>query len=70
LIEHYKAHLVAKGYHQQQGLDFLETFNPIFKPTTIRTVLSIVVSPGWCLRQIDIQNAFLCGFLEEKVYMV
>jgi hypothetical protein len=67
LIEHYKAHLVAKGYHQQQGLDFLETFNPIFKPTTIRTVLSIVVSPGWCLRQIDIEKTpFSVAFWKKK----
>lgn len=43
-IEHYKALLVAKGFHQVPGVDFGETFNPVIKPTTVHTVLSLVVS--------------------------
>jgi hypothetical protein len=42
----------------------------VVKPTTIRTVLSIAYSAGWSLKQIDIQNAFLHGFLSEDVYIV
>ena len=42
---------------------------PWSKFATIRTVLSIAVSRGWCLRQLDVQNAFLHGVLEEEVYM-
>ena len=40
------------------------------KPTTIRTVLSITVFSNWCIRQLDVQNAFLHGTLEENVFMV
>jgi len=39
------------------------------KPTTVRVILSLAVSRGWHMRQIDIQNAFLHGFLEQEVYM-
>ena len=68
-IERHKARLVAKGFHQQSGIDYDETYSPVIKPTTVRTVLSIAISVGWSLRQIDIQNAFLHGNLSEEVFM-
>lgn len=43
-INEYKTRLEAKGSHQQQGLDFLETFSPVIKPITVRCILTIVVS--------------------------
>jgi hypothetical protein len=67
--DRYKARLLAKGFRQRYNIDYEDTFSPVVKAAIIRIVLSIAVSRGWCLRQLDVQNAFLHGVLEEEVFM-
>ncbi|KAJ9544405.1 hypothetical protein OSB04_024112 [Centaurea solstitialis] len=68
-LERYKARLAAQGFSQQPGLDFDDTFSPVVKPATIRTVLSISISRNWPIHQLDVKTAFLHGDLTETVYM-
>ena len=68
-LEMYKAQLVAKGYTQSHGIDYLETFGLVAKITTVRILISLVATFGWQLHQPDIKNAFLHGDLEEEVFM-
>ena len=70
-LEQYKVWLVAKGFTQTFGIDYLENFAPMAKLNTVRVLLSMAVNLDWPLQQLDVKNAFLNGDLdlEEEVYM-
>lgn len=69
-VERYKVILVAKGYSQQEGVNYFDTFSTMAKMVTVRSVLVLIASiKNLHLFQMDVYNAFLQGDLNENVFM-
>lgn len=68
-LDKHKARLAIQGNHQKYGVDYLETFSPVVKMQTVRSIIALAASRQLVLHQLDINNAFLHGDLTEEVYM-
>jgi transposase InsO family protein len=68
-IDRYKARLVAKGFSQKEGLDYKETFAPVAKFASIRTLLALAAHQDYEVHQMDVRTAFLNGDLDVELYM-
>lgn len=68
-IVRYKARLVAQGFTQKYGVDYDESFAPVVKQTTIRTLMTIAGAKRMHVKHVDIKTAFLNGDIEEEIFM-
>ncbi|GJS51216.1 retrovirus-related pol polyprotein from transposon TNT 1-94 [Tanacetum coccineum] len=69
IVSRNKARLVAQGYNQQEGIDYDETYAPVARLESIRILLAIACANDFKLSQMDVQSAFLNGFINEEVYV-
>ena len=68
-VEKYKARIVARGFMQQEGIDYEETYSPTVRQESIRMMCAATASEGMIMEQMDVTTAFLYADLEEEVYM-
>lgn len=65
----FKSRLVAVGYNQRKGIDYIDTYSPVLKLTTLRILLTIANQFDMELRQLDVKTAYLNGNMDENIYM-
>ena len=68
-IEKNRARFVARGFSQIEGVDYEETFAPIARYTSVRSIISIVAEMGWRIHQMDVKTTFLNGIIQGEVYI-
>eukprot|EP00253_Pinus_taeda_P029706 PITA_29706 len=68
-VEKHKAIFVSYGFSQVEGIDYDETFAPVARYSSIRSMLALSAQMGWKIHQMDVKTAFLNGKIEEEVYI-
>ena len=68
-VERFKGRLVAKGYAQKFGFDYLETFCPVVRFSSVRALIAFAVQNDMLIHQMDVITAFLNEDLDEDIYM-
>jgi hypothetical protein len=68
IVKH-KARLVARGFVQQEGIDFDYTFTPVARMESVRLLFALAAQEGWRVHHMDVKSAFLNGNLKEEVYV-
>lgn len=69
IIVRNKARLVVKGYNQEEGIDYEETYAPVARLEAIRLLLAFACLADFKLYQMDVKSSFLNGLIQEEVYV-
>jgi hypothetical protein len=68
IVKH-KAHLMARGFMQREGIDFDDTFAPVARMEFVRLLIKLATQKGWRVHHMDVKLAFLNDDLKEEVYV-
>jgi len=68
-VTKHKARLVARGFVQQEGVDYDDAFAPVAHMESVRVFLALAAQKGWRVHHMDVKSAFLNGDLKEEVYV-
>jgi hypothetical protein len=69
VVERHKSCLIAKGFYQQECIDYTETFSPIANMNSIRLIISFIARFEWKIHQMDVKSSFSHGDLSEEICM-
>jgi len=68
-VTKYKARLMARGFVQQEGINFDDAFAPVARMESVQVLLALAAQEGWRVHHMDVKSAFLNGDLKEEVYV-
>jgi hypothetical protein len=68
-VEKFKEIFVARAFTQKQEIDYEETFSPVSRYTSIRTIIALASILGWKLHHMDVKTTFLNGNIEQVVFV-
>jgi hypothetical protein len=68
-VEKLKEIFVARGFTYKEGIDYKETFSPVARYTSIRTIISLAPILSWKLHQMDVKTTFLNGKIEKELFL-
>ena len=68
-IDKFKTRLVAKGFTQKKGIDYFDTYAPVARISTIRTLIALASIYKLKIHQLDVKTAFINGELDEEIYI-
>lgn len=68
-IEKNKVEFMAKGFTQVEGINYEDTFSPVARYSSIRSIIALSMQMGWNIHQMDVKTTFLNGVIEEGMYI-